>query len=169
MMMDSELYKSSCIAAQKMVDEGNGEEILPKKEMGDVFPAPCTAKRWLSLASPNHDGDDDYFSSDLSDEQLAKTFGELPRGSPLCILMSEKDEYVPKTVDKNGLIERWVAIVKRGEGIVDEVHSGVVQGASHNLGKDKEEIVEGLVRMVLGFLEGLVENNNTDKHGDEKL
>lgn len=169
MMMDSELYKNSCIAAQKMVDEGNGEDILPTRETGNVYPAPCTARRWLSLASPNHDGDDDYFSSDLSDEQLLKTFGMIPRGSPLCVLLSENDEYVPKSVDKKGLIERWVGIVRRGEGVVDEVHSGVVSGASHNLRKNGEEVVEELVRRVVGFLEGLLEKTNTDKHGDEKL
>ncbi|PMD63513.1 DUF1749-domain-containing protein [Hyaloscypha bicolor E] len=169
MMMDPDLYRNSCLAAQKMVDEGNGEEILPKKETGNVFPAPCTAKRWLSLASPNHDGDDDFFSSDLSDEQLGKTFGRLKKRSPLCVLISDKDEHVPKSVNKKGLFERWMGIVKRGEGIVDEVHSGVVHGASHNLGKDGEEIVGELVRRVLGFLEGLPEKESMNKHGDEKL
>ncbi|KAE9376543.1 DUF1749-domain-containing protein [Stipitochalara longipes BDJ] len=169
MMMDPELYKSSCVAAQKMVDGGNGEEILPKKETVNAFPAPCTARRWLSLASPNHDGDDDYFSSDLGDERLERWFGRLPRNSPLCILMSEMDEYVPKTVDKKGLIDKWVCIIKKGEGTVDEVNSGVVEGASHNLMKDEEEIVGGLVRRVLGFLEGLPEKIPGFKHVDEKL
>lgn len=169
MMMDPDLYRNSCLAAQKMVDEGNGDEILPKKETGNVFPAPCTAKRWLSLASPNHDGDDDFFSSDLNDEQLGKTFGRLKKRSPLCVLMSGKDEHVPESVNKKGLFERWVEIVKRGEGIVDEVHSGIVHGASHNLGKDGEEIVGELVRRVLGFLEGLPEKESMDKHGHENL
>ena len=157
MTMEPELYRSSCIAAQKMVDEGNGDEILPTRETGNVWPAPCTARRWLSMASPNHDGDDDYFSSDLKDEQLEKTFGRLPKRTMLCVLMSEDDEYVPKSVDKEGLIERWTGIVKRGEGRLDEVHSGVVKGASHNLGKNGEEIVGELVRRVVGFLEGLPE------------
>jgi hypothetical protein len=154
MLMEPDVYQRSCIAAQKMVDEGNGEEILPKRETDSVFPAPCTARRWLSLASPDHNGDDDYFSSDLSDGQLMKTFGALPAGTPLCILMSGSDEYVPTSIDKAGVIERWVGIVKRGKGPVDEVHSGVVEGASHNLAKDGEEIVGDLVRRVLGFLEG---------------
>lgn len=154
MTMTPELYHSSCLAAQKMVDEGNGEEILPKKETNDALPAPCTARRWLSLASPNHDGEDDYFSSDLSDEQLLKTFGKLPERTKLCVLMSGADEYVPESIDKKGLIERWVGIVKRGKGSVDEINSGVVDGASHNLGKD-EKVIGELVSRVLGFLEGL--------------
>jgi hypothetical protein len=169
MTMEPDFYKSSCIAAQKMVDEGNGEEILPKRETNNAI-GPCTARRWLSLASPNHDGDDDYFSSDLSDEQLLKTFGKLPERTKLCVLMSENDEYVPKSIDKEGVIERWTSIVKRGEGMIDEVNSGVVKGASHNLGKhgDGGEIVEELVRRVLAFLEGLPEKTRA-KHGDEKL
>jgi hypothetical protein len=154
MMMEPELYRNSCIAAQKMVDAGNGEEILPTRETGNVLPAPCTARRWLSLASPNHDGDDDYFSSDLKDEQLGKTFGRLPERTRLCVLMSSDDEYVPKSVDKEGLIEHWTGIIKRGEGRVDEVHSGVVKGASHNLGTNEEEVVGELVKRVVGFLAG---------------
>ena len=169
MTMEPGLYNSSCVAAKKMVDEGNGEEILPKKETNNA-PGPCTARRWLSLASPNHDGDDDYFSSDLTDEQLLKTFGRLPERTKLCVLMSENDEYVPKSIDKMGLIKRWTSIVKRGEGRIDEVNSGVVKGASHNLGKDGdgEEIVKDLVRRVLGFLDGLPEKTMA-KLGDEKL
>ncbi|TVY51981.1 UPF0613 protein PB24D3.06c, partial [Lachnellula suecica] len=98
--MDPDLYKSSCAAAQAMVDAGLSKEILPYKETDRFLPAPCTAYRWLSLASPNHDGDDDYFSSDLSDEQLMASFGKLPKGSPLCILFSGEDEYMAKELDK---------------------------------------------------------------------
>ena len=76
-----------------------------------------------------------------------------------------KKEWVPKetlpleerSVDKEGLIERWTGIIKRGEGRQDEVHSGVVKGASHNLGHSGEEVVGELVRRVVGFLEGLPE------------
>ena len=168
MMMDPKLYRSSCIAARKMVDEGKGEEILSKRETGNAFPAPCTARRWLSLASPNHDGEDDYFSSDLGDERLEKSFGKLPRVSPLCVLMSEKDEYVPRSVDKKGVMERWVSMVKKGEGSIDEVNSGVVARASHNLVKDGGEIVGGLVTRVLGFLEDLPEEA-TSKQVEVKL
>ncbi len=174
MLMEPDLYRSSCIAAQKMVDEGNGEEILPTRETKNAFPAPCTARRWLSLASPDHDGDDDYFSSDLSDEQLMKTFGALPARTLLCILISGSDEYVPKSVDKVGLFERWMGIVKRGQGEVDKLHSGIIDGASHNLAKDGEEVVRVLVQRVLGFLEtvektNLLQQRNIPKEGSEKL
>ncbi|RAL63832.1 hypothetical protein DID88_003475 [Monilinia fructigena] len=75
--MDADVLKDSISLAQKMVDAGDGEEILPSSATQGFFPSPVCARRWLSLASPNHDGDDDYFSSDLTDEQLKKDFWKL--------------------------------------------------------------------------------------------
>jgi hypothetical protein len=155
MEMDPAVYKSSCEVAQKMVDAGEGDEIVSTKVTDDAFPCPVTAKRWLSLLSPNRDGDDDYFSTDLTDEQLMKSFGSLPAGVPICILQSGNDEYMPKSIDKAALIRRWIGIVKKGKGVVNEGYSGVIKGASHNLAKDEEETVLGLVGSVLGFLAGL--------------
>ncbi len=154
--LDATFYEGSCTLAQSMVDAGEGNEILPGKSMKSFFgAAPVSAKRWLSLASPNHDGDDDFFSSDLTDEQLMKTFGKLPKGTPLCIMHSGSDEYVPKDLDKEGLIHRWIGIVKKGDGVVDEVNSVVLEGATHNLAGCSEEVLSRLVKRVLGFLDGL--------------
>ncbi|KUJ07466.1 DUF1749-domain-containing protein [Mollisia scopiformis] len=160
MSMKPELYKHSCEAAQKMVDAGEGDEILPSKATNNTFGIPVTAKRWLSLLSPNHDGDDDYFSSDLKDEQLMKSFGSLPAGVPLCILVSGSDEHMAPSIDKAVLVKRWVEIVKKGKGVVDEGYSGVVKGATHNLAGDQEEVVLGLVGSVLGFLAGISPHSN---------
>lgn len=153
--MDPEFYKSSCETAKAMLASGDGEEILPSKATKNFFPAPISAQRWLSLASPDHDGEDDYFSEDLSDEQLMKSFGSLPKGTTLCILHSGEDEYVAKGLDKMGLISRWIGVVKKGEGRVDEGNSGILEGATHNLAGCSEDVVGGLVRKVLSFLEGL--------------
>jgi hypothetical protein len=155
MSMPESIYKSSCEAAQKMVDAGDGTEILPTKKTKGLFPGVVTAKRFLSLASPNHDGDDDYFSSDLSDEQLMKSFGRLPKGTPLCVLHSGNDEYVPESISKQGLLDRWTEITNNGEGRIDEVASGVIEGASHSLGGNAEGVVGELVQRVLKFLDGL--------------
>ena len=152
MMMDPETYESSCAKAQEMVDDGDEDEIIPSAEIDNALPCPISAKRWLSLASPNHDGDDDYFSSDLTDQQLMKTFGSLPASSPLCILLSGSDEYTPSNVNPRKLVDRWIEIVKRGKGYVDEKHSGVMDGASHNLNGNPKEVVDDLVRRVLGFV-----------------
>jgi hypothetical protein len=157
--MDPKLYGESCKFAQEMVDAGLGDDIIPSKVSifsTEIFgPAPVSAKRWLSIASPNHDGDDDYFSSDLSDEQLMKSFGSLPARTPLCVLISGNDEYVPTSVDKVALIARWIGFVKRGNGNVEEESSGIVEKATHNLAGDQEEIVSDLVKRVLGFLAAL--------------
>ncbi|TVY34104.1 UPF0613 protein [Lachnellula subtilissima] len=161
MTMDPAVYKSSCAAAQAMVDAGDSAEILPSKKTDNFFSnCPVSAYRWLSLASPNHDGDDDYFSSDLTDEQLMKTFGSLPATSPLCILFSDADEYMNKDIDKMALTKRWIEITKRGAGKVDEENSVPLEGASHNLAGNSDEVVQGLVRRVLGFLSGVSANSN---------
>ncbi|KAJ8060997.1 hypothetical protein OCU04_010075 [Sclerotinia nivalis] len=152
--LDANVLKNSIALAQKMVDAGDGEEILPSSATEGFFPSPVCARRWLSLASPNHDGDDDYFSSDLTDEHLKKTFGSLPARSPLCILFSGNDEYVPRYIDKEVLVKRWIDIVKKGDGKVDEENSAVLPGASHNLTRSPEVVPE-LVKRVLGFLKGL--------------
>jgi len=152
--MDPELYQQSCKAAQTLVDAGEGHEILSSK-LNRFFPAPVSAKRWLSLASPNHDGDDDYFSSDLTDDQLLQTFGKLPARAPICILFSGADQYLPKHIDVEAVTKRWIEIAKKGEGRVDEENSVAVEGATHNLMGDKPEVVETLVKRVLGFLNGL--------------
>lgn len=156
MLICPETLRETCKVAKAMMDSGDGEEIVPSKiKDGFLDPAPISARRWLSLTSPDHDGEDDYFSSDLSDDQLLQSFGELPARSPLCVLFSGSDEYVPKTVIQKALLERWVGIIHRGKGTVDETHSGVIEGATHDLGKDPEEVISELVRRVLGFLDAL--------------
>jgi alpha-beta hydrolase superfamily lysophospholipase len=153
--MPNGLYERSIIVAKGMVAAGKGKEIIPSSETKGFFGAPCTATRWLSLASPEHDGDDDYFSTDLEIDQLKKTFGSLPAKSPLCILYSGNDQFVPKWVDKKALVEKWISIANSGTGKVDEKASGIVEGATHNLNGDSEEVVERLVTRVNTFLESL--------------
>ncbi|GJW16757.1 clathrin heavy chain 1-like protein [Tanacetum coccineum] len=52
-------------------------------------------------------GDDDMFSSDLSDDQLKQRFGHMCN-TPCHVLYSMADEYVPDYVDKKALAERQV-------------------------------------------------------------
>ena len=62
---------------------------------------------------------------------------------------------MPKSLDKEALAKRWIGIVRKGGGKVDEEHSGVVVGASHNLGGNSDGVVQSLVKRVVGFLNGL--------------
>ncbi|KAI9738958.1 MAG: hypothetical protein M1818_005272 [Claussenomyces sp. TS43310] len=154
-VMPAEVYEESVVIAKDMVAEGKGEEIVPTSVTQGVFGGVCCARRWLSLASPNHDGDDDFFSSDLTDEQLKQSFGSLSAKSPLCILYSENDEYVPPSVDKEALVERWIEIAQSGTGGVDEVNSGIVKGGTHDMKGAPNDSVQDLVSRVIGFLKTL--------------
>lgn len=146
-------YESSCKVAQQWVDEGRGDDVLPLSVTTKVFGSPCTASRWLSLASPDMNGDDDYFSSDLPMEKLEATFGKLPKESPLLILFGGADGAVPKFVDRKALVAKWYGVVKSGGGAVDEENGGVVPGASHNLSGDQEYVVQDLVGRVKRYLD----------------
>jgi hypothetical protein len=108
----------------------------------------------IASPAPNHDGEDDYFSSDLPDERLKGTFGKLPPNAPLLILYSGNDDGVPKDVDKRRLVQKWMHITEANGGSVDGVNGGVVEGASHNLNGQTTE-VDDLVKRVGGFVERL--------------
>ena len=64
-----------------------------------------TAQRYLDL----HDvgGADDYFSSDLADDEMRKRFSAFgARGVGCLVAYSGADEYAPKSVDKPKLVEK---------------------------------------------------------------
>ncbi|KAF6239118.1 hypothetical protein HO173_002990 [Letharia columbiana] len=154
--LSADEYQSACAVAQSYISEGRGEDVLPFEVTASCFQtAPLSASRWISLASPgDHEGEDDYFSSDFDDERLSKIFGELGKtGKRIGFLYSGSDQYVPSTVDKSKLVENWHEHVRRGGGIIDE-GSGIVRGASHTL-KEGGEPLENLVGRVIGFLERL--------------
>lgn len=120
-----------------------------------------SSRRFLSLASPRSPEDpteDDLFSSDLSDEQLGRTFGVLGTrgllvGGKLLVLYSGRDQSVPAYVDKEALLGRWKSVAgeKWDEG------SLVIPGASHALSDDdQEEPRRVLVQRVRAYLDRLL-------------
>ena len=76
-------------------------------------------------------GDDDFFSSDLPASILESTFGKLNK--PTLIVMSEKDQMVPPTVEKEALLKRWVDAIPAG---VMSKHSCVLPQADHEITTD---------------------------------
>ncbi|KAI4623550.1 hypothetical protein J4E80_003361 [Alternaria sp. BMP 0032] len=141
--------------ANVLVNTGKGEEVL-SPESNPVFKdmgGPLNAYRAYSLLAKG--GDDDYFSSDLSDEHFATTFGTIPKTTPVCFLLGAEDPYVPASIDRAALLQRWTRIIREGGGVVDDEDGGVIPGAHHNLDGDPEEVVQDLVRRVLGFVTGL--------------
>ncbi|KAF1945884.1 DUF1749-domain-containing protein [Clathrospora elynae] len=141
--------------AKEMVDQGREKDIMPSE--GSVLmkelSGPITAYRTYSLLAKG--GDDDYFSSDLSDEHLATTFGNIPKITPVCFLLGSEDPYVPASVDKAALLQRWTRIIREGGGVVDDEDGGVIPGAHHDLDGDPEDVVQDLVKRVCGFVSGV--------------
>jgi pimeloyl-ACP methyl ester carboxylesterase len=151
--MPKESRESFTNMAREWTNSGRGDDVLPVSVVGkDFMRTATTAYRFLSLLSPNMDGDDDYFSSDLPEEKLRSTFGAF-KGTPLLVLFSGDDEYMPGSIDKKGLVAKWSKIVSEGGGIVDEEYGGIVEKAHHNLNDDGDEVVQDLVQRVYGFLE----------------
>lgn len=131
-------------------------------------PVPITARRFLSLISPDapeNPGEDDLFSSDLSDKRLQETFGMIATRdllkTKLLVLYSGSDEYAPKKLDKVKLLERWRAATDKSyQKIWDDANSGIVPGASHNLGGDDEgDARQDLVNRVKAYLEDVRASN----------
>ena len=153
MVMSGTKYEQSIKVAQEYIDDGRGGDCLPTSITEPIFSSPISAKRWLSLLSPGpeHAGEDDYFSSDLDDNRLQKTFGKLGgTGTPIGILFGGNDEHVPESVDKEHLVSRWIKATEKDGGVVDQ-SSGVIPGATHNINEGGEPRDERL-RRIVGFL-----------------
>ncbi|KAH7132526.1 hypothetical protein B0J11DRAFT_521911 [Dendryphion nanum] len=162
------LFERTKRTARDLVDAGRGKEVMGREGniMYEEFNTPVTAYRIDSLLSAG--GDDDYFSSDLSDDVLAKTFGRFPPSTPLMFLLGELDPYVPASVSREGLITRWTDAVRKGGGVVDDGNGGVVEGAHHNLNDDPEDAVRDLAERVVRFLRG-VESGEVGKGEGARL
>ena len=160
-----EVYdKLVAMAKEGVSQDKKYDALLPismTSQLGYPRNTPLSCRRFLSLVSPDSPkspSEDDMFSSDLSDEQLAKTFGLITsRGllkNKITVLLSGADQSVPDWVDKEKLLSRWKkAADASGRLVWDAQHSGVIPGASHALSNpDQAEPRRLLVGKVLGVL-----------------
>jgi alpha-beta hydrolase superfamily lysophospholipase len=156
-IMTSEEHAEIIRTAEEYIQDGRAQDALPASVSGTYLGRlPISAYRWQSLLKKA--GDDDYFSSDLSENELKKTFGAFPSHTSLLILFSGADEHVPKSVDVEALMERWGQVVQSTGGLLSSA-SGILSHAHHNLEQDSEEVVQDLVRRVVAFtkeLDGLI-------------
>lgn len=129
--------------AKALVDAGKPEELLSSKHAECMLDTPITAYRWCSLLLP--DGDDDFFSSDLSDEKLEITFGCIK--DPFLIALSEKDECYPNNGKPLELLQRWQCFVDKK---LWSKNSGLIKGATHAV--PEEDSQKELFKMVTGFI-----------------
>ena len=160
-----EVYdKLVALAREGVREDSKYDAVLPislTSQLGYARNTPLGGRRFLSLVSPDSPqspSEDDLFSSDLGDAQLARTFGAIAsRGllkHRLTVLLSGADQSVPDWVDKAKLMARWKKAADGPGGRVwDEKHSGVIPGASHALSNpDQAEPRRLLVEKVLGVL-----------------
>ncbi len=138
-----------------------GEEMMPRS----AFWAPITASRYISLFDV--DGDDDFFSSDLTGEELHIRLGHVgdigrDTGLHLLVAYSKKDEYVPENVNKDVLLRRLVSAMngiehdRDGNANFDDQGSVarglMLENSNHNLSSDdgdKEKFVEALGELLM--------------------
>ena len=97
--------------ASKMISEGRGEEMMPRAAC-ELFGPPhvISAYRFDSLS--RRLGDDDMFSSDLSQDELMQRLGHVH--TPALLVASADDEYVPKRVDASKLCHRMADAMAAG-------------------------------------------------------
>lgn len=151
--MDEEL-EETIFKVQDLLKSGQDTDDILSLSLTKPFfsSTPLTASRFLSLTTPH--GADDYFSTDLIDEDLQKSFGAIEKGTGLLVLFSGDDEYVGEDADREGLVERWLGFARRAGVMVDE-GCGVLEGATHSLEESEEEVVRELCGRVKAFLKRL--------------
>ncbi|CAL5079230.1 unnamed protein product [Urochloa decumbens] len=121
--------------AAKMISDGRGMDLMPREANPD---APITAYRYHSLCS--YMGDDDMFSSDLSEDQLRQRLGHM--STTQCqVIFSMGDEYVPEYVDKKALVDRLC----RALGGAEKVE---IEWGNHALSNRVQEAVRAIVDFV---------------------
>jgi len=126
--------------AQAMIREGKGNELLPRAAEG-TGGAPITAVRFASLAGKN--GEDDMFSSDLSDDELHRKLGHIK--IPTALVFSVDDEYVSWQIEPRKLAQRFSAVIGQ-----DRCMIFFLENAHHYI--EPPQAISRFVDNVLSFL-----------------
>ncbi|XP_076913466.1 UPF0613 protein PB24D3.06c-like [Bidens hawaiensis] len=121
--------------ASKLIGEGRGSELMPRESNPD---SPITAYRFHSLCA--YMGDDDMFSSDLSDDQLKQRLGHMCN-TPCQVIFSMADEYVPDYVDKKALVRRLCKALGGAEKVE-------IEWGNHSLSNRVGEAVDAIIGFV---------------------
>ncbi|KAF5738610.1 UPF0613 protein [Tripterygium wilfordii] len=121
--------------ASSIIAEGRGSELMPREADPS---SPITAYRFHSLCA--YMGDDDMFSSDLTDDQLRMRLGHLSN-TPCQVIFSMADENVPEYVDKKALVERLC----RAMGGAEKVE---IEHGNHCLSNRVGEAVQAIIDFV---------------------
>lgn len=143
--MDDVKYEHVMKLSKDMMERGQGEDVaFVFREWNTTVP--ICARRWLSLADVG--GEDDMFSSDFTNEDLAEHLKSLEKIETL-VLMSGADEcQVPYGIDP----------AEMGQRLKDAIGSSaqlcVVENGSHDLSDHTGEAVEVIVDFVSRLSQG---------------
>ncbi|KAI0010298.1 DUF1749-domain-containing protein [Xylariaceae sp. FL0662B] len=130
--------------AKELIAAGRGHERMPLEHLPSSFKGtPISASRWYALGAT--DGEDNYFDPSLPDEVAGPYWKRVDK--PILVLHSGSDEYVPSSIDKEGLIQHWKTLCR--PGIASDL-SGTIPGAGHRV--EEPEAEEWLVNTVVKFL-----------------
>ncbi|KAH0604414.1 uncharacterized protein H6S33_006791 [Morchella sextelata] len=159
-LMGDESYYEALDFVTKWVAEGLGEEIIPIKYRGPFAAYPITARRWYSLLVPLGPdgiprGDDDYWSSDISEDVVRSVYERVTAETKLLYLFSGDDEYMSSSLDKEALLQKWYRAAAAAGVTVDTENSGTVAKANHRYEDVPEGVTQDLYGRVKRFLEGL--------------
>ncbi|PWW73452.1 DUF1749-domain-containing protein [Tuber magnatum] len=142
---------ASLTHARSLIDSARGAEIIPSHFRSPIYAdTPVCAQRWWDRNA--FAGADDYFSSDLNEEMLTRTFGMIMRNTNVLFLFSAMDQFVPAWVDKEYLLKRWYLACALGGAVVDKVESGVINGANHNFEGVDAGVLADMIGRVIRFL-----------------
>ncbi|CAI5758705.1 unnamed protein product [Candida verbasci] len=133
---------------EEYIEKGKEDELLPNKFRKLMFNTPVTAYRFISLVGKR--GDDDYFSSYLTQDDYKQTFGVIT--GPILILYGESDQFVPGYVDKAKLINKWEEATPKKYW---SKYSSIISGATHDLSDTPENSIPDLIRAVINFINNL--------------
>ena len=146
MVDNPEQYHRNIQHAKTLQEQGKEDEMMPRS----TFWAPISAYRFLSLQEKG--GDDDFFSSDYTDEEMAvrlKHVGQCGQffGLKALVAFSKEDEYVPSHVDKDLLLSRLCAAMNTECTTSDNDDNGadlvasplMLENSNHNLSNDEDE------------------------------
>ncbi|KAI0191270.1 dolichol-phosphate mannosyltransferase [Xylaria flabelliformis] len=139
--------EESIAAAKQLIDAGRAHERMPATLLPNFMQdTPISAWRWYALVAT--DGEDNYFSPELTDDKAASYWTRIDK--PLLILHSGNDEHVPNSLDKETLVKHWRGLCK--PGIASEL-SGIIPGANHRV--EEPDAEEWLCNTVTEFLRGI--------------
>ncbi|ORZ08399.1 hypothetical protein BCR42DRAFT_382708 [Absidia repens] len=132
-------YADHLQLASTMREQGRGAEWMPRS----VSDVPVTADRFYSLVARG--GDDDVFSTDLTDEELNLIYKDV--NQPMMAVNGQEDEYYRSSVDRMVFLERLQKVCPA----IRNIH--VVAGADHKVNNPQAQIA--LVELVSSFLESV--------------